>query len=83
MGHVDDCKRLLDDGWKLVLWQAMDGGYRALAKHREGVLSDEYVNGDTPEQALIRLVEKMGAEEEMEAERRRQQICVDQFGDIQ
>lgn len=64
MPTVNDCKRLLDEGWNISLWSGSKGSYSAQARaefvagKRPGAYHNA-VTASTPEQALCRLVEKM------------------------
>lgn len=66
MPTVNDCKRLLDEGWVIKLWFSDDGihysgqKYCASATRFPGDSVVMACENPTPEQALCRLAEKMG-----------------------
>jgi hypothetical protein len=54
---ADDCQKLLDNGWSILLYKNELGSYTADAMNRndDNVVTDDF----TPSQALYRLTEKV------------------------
>ena len=63
--HVDDCKKLLDNGWTVALFKNDLGSYTAVAARdwqtiEEAMEIESQVTDDfEPSQALYRLTEKV------------------------
>jgi hypothetical protein len=63
--NADECKRLLDNGWRIKLWRNSLGSYsaratRAKLKTRYAIINDAVTTDDfEPSQALYRLTEKV------------------------